>query len=113
MFNNQEEIRYNLVEMPHFEIDCSEQILELKSPEIIILKIYDNARSTDLFIPEEIKVRINPFQYYSTGNTNDNSIHIFANIMGGRSSEQKSYLSKIIASYLKSMFPEVSILYPE
>jgi 5-carboxymethyl-2-hydroxymuconate isomerase len=49
--------------MPHFVIDCSEQIVKLKSPLEINQKVYDTAVSTGLLIPEEIKVRINPFQY--------------------------------------------------
>ena len=51
--------------MPHFIIDCSKQIIELKSPEDIMRKVYDAADLTRLFLPEEIKVRINPFQYYN------------------------------------------------
>lgn len=96
--------------MPHFVIDCSEQIIKLKSPESIMQKVYDTAKSTELFIPEEIKVRINPFKYYTTGNTSDNFIHVFANIMEGRTTEQKSNLSKQIVTELKAMFPEVPII---
>uniref|UniRef100_UPI00404B85D2 5-carboxymethyl-2-hydroxymuconate Delta-isomerase n=1 Tax=Gelidibacter sp. TaxID=2018083 RepID=UPI00404B85D2 len=96
--------------MPHFVIDCSAQIIQLKSPESIMQKVYDAANSTGLFIPEEIKVRINPFQYYTTGNTNDNFIHVFGNIMEGRATEQKANLSKQIVSELKTMFPEVPII---
>ena len=55
--------------MPHFIIDCSKQNIELKSPEDIMQKVYDAVDLTRLFLPEEIKVRINPFQYYNTGNT--------------------------------------------
>jgi 5-carboxymethyl-2-hydroxymuconate isomerase len=73
-------------------------------------KVYDAANSTGLFIPEEIKVRINPFQYYTTGNTNDNFIHVFGNIMEGRATEQKANLSRQIVSELKTMFPEVPII---
>lgn len=96
--------------MPHFVLDCSQQILELKSPESIIQKVYDTARSTDLFIPEEIKVRINPFQYYTTGNSDDNFIHVFANIMEGRTTEQKAELSKQIVTALKAVFPELPVI---
>ena len=96
--------------MPHFVIDCSEQIIKLKSPQEIIQNVYITAESTGLFLPEEIKVRINPFQYYTTGNTSDNFIHVFANIMQGRNTEQKANLSKQIVSELKAMFPEVSII---
>ena len=96
--------------MPYFIIDCSKQIIELKSPEDIMRKVYDAADLTRLFLPEEIKVRINPFQYYNTGNTHNNFIHVFANIMEGRNTEQKANLSKQIISVLKAMFPEVPII---
>jgi 5-carboxymethyl-2-hydroxymuconate isomerase len=96
--------------MPHFIIDCSEQVIKLKSTKEIIQKVYDTANSTGLFIPEEIKVRINPFQYYTTGNTSDHFIHVFANIMEGRTTEQKAELSKQIVSELKVMFPQVPVI---
>jgi 5-carboxymethyl-2-hydroxymuconate isomerase len=96
--------------MPHFVIDCSEEIVKLRSPQEIIRKVYDAANATELFIPEEIKVRINPYQFYSTGNTSDNFIHVFANIMEGRTTEQKTELSKQIITVLNSMFPNVPII---
>lgn len=96
--------------MPHFVIDCSKNILNLKSPEEIMQAVYDTAESTGLFDPTDIKVRINPFQYYNTGNTKDDFIHVFANIMEGRTIAQKSNLSNKIVSQLKLMFPEVPIL---
>jgi 5-carboxymethyl-2-hydroxymuconate isomerase len=96
--------------MPHFVIDCSENILNLKSPQEIMQAVYDTAESTGLFTPGDIKVRINPFQYYNVGNTTDDFIHIFANIMEGRTIAQKSNLSNKIVSQLKLLFPEVPIL---
>lgn len=96
--------------MPHFIIDCSKQIVEQKSPEDIMQNVYDDADSTGLFLPVEIKVRINPFQFYITGNTHNNFIHVFANIMEGRNTVQKANLSKQIITVLKSMFPEVPII---
>lgn len=96
--------------MPHFVIDCSEQIIKLKTPETIMQNVYDTAQLTGLFAPNDIKVRINPFQYYNTGNTKDDFIHVFANIMQGRNTEQKANLSKQIVTELKAMFPEVPII---
>ena len=96
--------------MPHFVIDCSENILNIKSPKEIIQKVYDTAESTNLFDKGEIKVRINPFKYYTIGNTEDDFIHIFANIMEGRSISQKKNLSERIIAELKIMFPGVSII---
>jgi 5-carboxymethyl-2-hydroxymuconate isomerase len=96
--------------MPHFVIDCSKNILNLKSPEEIMQAVYDTAEATNLFHVGDIKVRINPFQYYNIGNTTDYFIHIFANIMEGRTTVQKSDLSNKIIGQLKIMFPEVPIL---
>ncbi len=96
--------------MPHFVIDCSENIIKLKTPNEIMQKVYDTAESTALFDKGDIKVRINPFKYYNIGNPNDDFIHIFANIMEGRSVSQKSKLSKKIIRELKIMFPQVPII---
>jgi 5-carboxymethyl-2-hydroxymuconate isomerase len=96
--------------MPHFVIDCSQNILNLKSPEEIMQAVYDTAESTGLFDVGDIKVRINPFQYYNIGNTQDDFIHIFANIMEGRTTDQKSSLSNKIIGQLKILFPQVPIL---
>lgn len=96
--------------MPHFVIDCSENIIKLKSPKEIIQKVYDTAESTNLFDKRDIKVRINPFEYYTVGDTSDDFIHIFANIMEGRNTLQKKNLSEKIVTELKLMFPEVPII---
>lgn len=96
--------------MPHFVIDCSENIIKIKSPQEIIQKVYDTAESTGLFDKGDIKVRINPFQYYNIGNTTDDFMHIFGNIMEGRTIAQKKNLSEKIVSELKSMFPDVPII---
>ena len=96
--------------MPHFVIDCSENIISIKSPSEIIQKVYDTAESTNLFDKGDIKVRINPFEYFNIGNTKDDFIHIFANIMEGRTSAQKKNLSERIVSKLKSMFPDVPVI---
>ncbi len=96
--------------MPHFVIDCSENILELKSPEDIMQNVFNSAVSSQLFKEGDIKVRINPFKHYNIGDSKSHFIHIFANIMEGRSSEQKSNLSRGIISELKKVFPEVPII---
>ena len=96
--------------MPHFVIDCSENIIKLKSPEEIIQTVYDAAESTNLFDHGDIKVRINPYKYYTIGNTKDDFIHVFANIMEGRNNNQKKDLSKKIVIELKLLFPDVPII---
>jgi 5-carboxymethyl-2-hydroxymuconate isomerase len=96
--------------MPHFVIHCSQNILNQKTPNEIIQRVYDTAEASGLFEVGDIKVRINPFEYYTIGNTRDDFMHIFANIMEGRSILEKSELSKRIVSELTSMLPEVPII---
>ena len=96
--------------MPHFIIDCSENILKLQSPETVMAAVYDAADSTGLFANGDIKVRIRPFQYFKLGEGKKDFIHVFGNIMEGRTTEQKAALSKKIIQTLYELFPDVSIL---
>lgn len=95
--------------MPHFIIDCSENVLNQASPETIMQKVYDTAYASNLFAKGDIKVRINPFKLYNIGDA-DGFTHVFANIMEGRTDEQKLNLSRAIVSALKTMLPDVPII---
>lgn len=96
--------------MPHFIIDCSAEIIDQKSPEQIMQAVYETAEATGLFAKDDIKVRLNPYKYYKLGNSKKDFIHIFGNIMEGRSMEQKANLSREIVERLNQMFPDISIL---
>ena len=93
--------------MPHFIIDCSENILKSHSEDAIIKQVHISAVSTELFHKSDIKVRINIFKKYSTGDEKEDFIHVFANIMEDRTIEQKSNLSKTIVKDLSLMLPSV------
>ena len=94
--------------MPHFVIDCSENILNLQQPEKIMQEVHRTACNTNLFDEADVKVRLNPFkENYLVGGKKENFIHVFANIMEGRSTEQKANLSKQIISQLNVLFPNV------
>ena len=96
--------------MPHFIIDCSENVIQQKTPDEIMQAVYDVAEATRLFAANDIKVRLRPYQYFKLGADKKDFIHIFGNIMEGRSTEQKADLSKKIVERLKEMFPDISIL---
>jgi len=96
--------------MPHFVIHCSESIFNIKSPHELMQQVYEEADSTGLFMKGDIKVRIQPFAYYKIGETQGDFIHIFGNIMEGRSTDQKRELSKKIVSKLTLEFPDVPII---
>ncbi len=96
--------------MPHFIIDCSENIIQQKSPDEIMQAVYEVAEATGLFAANDIKVRLRPYQYFRLGEGKKDFIHIFGNMMEGRSTEQKANLSRKIMERLNEMFPDISIL---
>ena len=96
--------------MPHFIVDCTEKILELKDPKELIGEIFETAFSTGLFKRDSIKVRLNPFKYSLVLGGDSDFIHVFGNIMEGRTEEQKIFLSKEIVSKLNQLFPEVPVI---
>ncbi|WP_420578658.1 5-carboxymethyl-2-hydroxymuconate Delta-isomerase [Ekhidna sp.] len=96
--------------MPHFIIHCSNSVAQQINPDEFMQQVYDEAEATGLFDPKDIKVRIAAFEHYNIGNTKDDFIHVFANIMEGRTDAQKKGLSKRIVSRLKQTFPEAPII---
>ena len=96
--------------MPHFIIDCSENIIEQESPEAIMQAVHDVANATGLFAVNDIKVRLRPYQHFKLGKGKRDFIHIFGFIMEGRSTEQKENLSRRIIERLNEMFPAIAIL---
>ncbi|MGB1198880.1 MAG: 5-carboxymethyl-2-hydroxymuconate Delta-isomerase [Thalassotalea sp.] len=93
--------------MPHFVVDCSDNILSIHNEDVINQEIHHVANATGLFDECDIKVRVNPFSTYLVGNKKDDFIHVFANIMEGRTTEQKANLSQVIVAKLVEMFPKV------
>ena len=93
--------------MPHFVVDCSASVLSTHDEGTINEQIHIVANSTGLFDENDIKVRVNPFKNYIVGNRQEDFIHVFSNIMEGRTTDQKANLSKVIVKKLAEMFPQV------
>jgi 5-carboxymethyl-2-hydroxymuconate isomerase len=96
--------------MPHFIIDCSEDVLQQKTADEIMDAVYETADATGLFAPNDIKVRLQPFHYYRLGNHKKNFLHVFGYIMEGRNTGQKANLSQQISIRLTTLLPDISFL---
>jgi len=96
--------------MPNFIIDCSQDVIQQVAPDKIMNSVYEAAEETGLFAPNDIKVRIQAFQYYKLAESKKDFIHIFGYIMEGRTTEQKANLSKQIITKLAALFPDISFL---
>lgn len=98
--------------MPHFVIHCSKNVLNQVNPAELMDLVEDTAKKSELFKPQDIKVRILPFEeiYYSTAGSKDDFLHVFSYIRSGRSDAQKQILSKLIVGALVEILPEVPIV---
>ncbi|MGI9580806.1 5-carboxymethyl-2-hydroxymuconate Delta-isomerase [Chryseobacterium sp. RRHN12] len=96
--------------MPHFIIECSQDILRQRTPDELLDAVYEAADATGLFTPNDIKVRLQPYQYYRLGTGKKDFLHVFGYIMQGRTTDQKADLSRQITSRLSGLLPEISFL---
>ncbi|SIQ21672.1 5-carboxymethyl-2-hydroxymuconate Delta-isomerase [Chryseobacterium sp. RU33C] len=96
--------------MPHFIIDCSQDILQQRIPDELMDAVYGVAGATGLFAPNDIKIRIQPYQYYRLREGKKNFLHVFGYIMQERNTEQKASLSKQISIRLSELLPDISFL---
>ncbi len=96
--------------MPHFVIDCSEQVLSLQPAERIMREVHDAAEATGFFARADIKVRIHPYRLYTVAGAGGDFIHVFAAIMQGRSEQQKRDLSRRVIGALTALLPEVPVI---
>lgn len=96
--------------MPHFIIDCSEEILNQRTADEIMMAVYGVANGSGLFAANDVKVRLRTYQYYQLGEGKNTFIHIFGYIMQGRTTEQKALLSEQVVRKLSMMLPDVSFL---
>ncbi|MEP3389303.1 MAG: 5-carboxymethyl-2-hydroxymuconate Delta-isomerase [Reichenbachiella sp.] len=96
--------------MPHFIIQCSENITRIHSKQEIMQTVYQQAIASELFVKTDIKVRVQSFDEFIAGEGSDDFIHVFGNIMEGRTAEQKANLSRRIVAALNGLFPQVPIV---
>lgn len=96
--------------MPHFIIECSENIISERKPEEIMEAVYSAAEATGLFAEGDIKVRLRSYEHFKLGSSKKDFLHVFGHIMEGRSTQQKAELSKKILEQLNTMLPHISIL---
>lgn len=99
--------------MPHFIIDCSESILSMADPDELMRSVYAAAEATGLFAGVGvggIKVRLRPYRYFTNVDAREHFVHVFANIMEGRTRAQKRALSESVVRALKGLLPAVEII---
>ena len=80
----------------------------IQEPKKTIEAVFEVACATGLFGRNDIKVRLNPFRHSLVQDSDNDFIHVFANIMEGRTAEQKANLSKVIVVKLNE--PQIELI---
>ncbi|SDJ66695.1 5-carboxymethyl-2-hydroxymuconate isomerase [Ferrimonas sediminum] len=94
--------------MPHFVMECSQDVFEQYGEVDVITDIHRIAMDSGLFNEADIKVRVRPFSTGLVGGTDAPFIHVFAWIMDGRSTGQKAALSRAMVRLLSQRYPNVA-----
>ena len=94
--------------MPHFVIDCSPSVLTKRHPDEILKEVHRLADESGLFDVANIKVRIREYDHYLVAGERGDFVHVFANVLEGRTTEQKAALSRAIVARLAEMLPDVA-----
>jgi 5-carboxymethyl-2-hydroxymuconate isomerase len=82
--------------------------LNLANPDELMRSVYATVESTGLFASNGvggIKVRLHPYRY-----GHEHFVHVFVNIMEGRTPVQKEALSEKVVRALKALLPTVEII---
>jgi 5-carboxymethyl-2-hydroxymuconate isomerase len=82
--------------MPHCIIEYSRELQGFIQPEFLINSVHLGAVKSELFETLDIKTRILPFEYSSSGGVKQDFIHVTIKILSGRSMEQRKSLSNCV-----------------
>jgi 5-carboxymethyl-2-hydroxymuconate isomerase len=96
--------------MPHFIIDCSQNIVNRVTEDVLLNLVHETAKASELFIRGDIKVRVNAYSSFLVDGAKTDFIHVFGHVLEGRSTEQKAALSESIVKALSKLLPEVSFI---
>ena len=96
--------------MPHCIIEYSDTLSAAVSPKELLKSVYLGALNSELFIADDIKGRLMPFQHFTSGTLKQNFIHVVVKILSGRTSEQRTALSNsVITELAKLSLPSISL----
>jgi 5-carboxymethyl-2-hydroxymuconate isomerase len=96
--------------MPHFIIDCSTNIVNRVTEDVLLNLVHETAKASGLFIRGDIKVRVNAYSHFLVDGTKADFIHVFGHVLEGRTTEQKAALSKSIVKVLMELLPDVPFI---
>ena len=89
--------------MPHFIIEVAEPLLAEYPAKLLIEHVKQAANKSQLFTPDDIKCRVQPFEIFDCGQEGMVFIHVVAKLLSGRTLAQRKYLSSEIVEQLQRL----------
>ncbi|MDH5432922.1 MAG: 5-carboxymethyl-2-hydroxymuconate Delta-isomerase [Gammaproteobacteria bacterium] len=82
--------------MPHCIIEYSNKLEKRISAESLLKAVHQAMVDSNLFDPDDVKVRTLSFENYTVGDTEADFIHITVKLLDGRDDAQKAELSRLV-----------------
>ena len=89
--------------MPHVILHHSDLDALGLTPERLVDAVFHGMEASELFDPNDIKVRVVPVSHYRNGRNNYSFIHTEARIMPGRTPAQKAAMSDLVLSAVQAL----------
>lgn len=96
--------------MPHCIIDCPAALAQRIGEQTLLAAVHDALDAFGVFKPGDIKARLNTFEHYRCGATQDEFVHVALYLFAGRSAEQRRSLASATLAALVALLPEVEAL---
>lgn len=96
--------------MPHCLVEGSQTLRRLIEPADLLALIEEAAVSCELFTLGELKVRLNLYEHFGVGGTQEDFIHMTVYILAGRTPAQKQRLSTQVVCALVERLPSVEAI---
>ena len=96
--------------MPHCLIEGSRSLLQRVGGSELVTRVHAAAMGSGLFKEGEVKVRLNLYEHFTVGGSEEDFVHVIVYLLAGRADEQKKALSMAIVRALLERLPAVQSL---
>jgi 5-carboxymethyl-2-hydroxymuconate isomerase len=89
--------------MPHIIIEYAQNLDSHQDVNVLVKAVHEGAVRSDLFEPEAIKIRAIAYPHYLVAGEVKDFIHLRAQILSGRSEQQKKHLSQCLLESIEAV----------
>jgi len=99
--------------VPHVIIEYSQDVLPESQINYLIEEVFQAIVSTNVFEPENIKIRAVPYTYYKVGSGDKSFTHVQLRIHPGRNAEKKRKLTTAVVAAVRGVGLKIDVITAE